>query len=185
MNPLLCPEVVVCGYAHWAARPSSWTGGGRGDPRTWAHMTETSTALGHSPCFPQEITSILGASWTRWAPCPLGKHPNSEMVSRGLVVNIRKKLKLYTLKQGYRRANISWCSHQLLTEEGEWKDLMVMLQTPLVILSSPVLTPDHMRAFRLGFWPVLAVLYKTSRLKCLSKWVGVKVKNWGSKSSDL
>lgn len=69
------------------------------------------------------------------------------MVSRGLVLNIRKKLKLYTLKQGYRRANISWRSPQLLTEEGEWKDLMVMLETPLVILSS-VLTPDHMRAFR-------------------------------------
>ena len=115
--------------------------------------------LGRSPCFPQGMTSTLGASWTRWTPCPLGKHPDREMVSCGLVLNIRKTLKLYTVKQGERRANISWRSPQLLTKEGEWRDLMVMLETPLVILPSPVLILDHMRAFRLGLWTVWAVLH--------------------------
>lgn len=138
-TPFYCPEVVVCGYAHFRSQTLILDRRRqRGDPRTWAHMTETSTALGHSPCFPQEITSILGAMEPRWAPCPLGKHPNSEMVSRGLVVNIRKKLKLYTLKQGYRRANISWCSHQLLTEEGvEGPDGYVTDSSSYTFISCP------------------------------------------------
>ena len=91
----------------------------REHPLRWGSLPVLPGGNFHSWCQLNSVNSL-----------PPGKHPDWDGITGACIKYIQKKLKLYTVRQGETRAKLSGRPPQLLTEEGEWRDLLVMLETP-------------------------------------------------------